>query len=50
MADLIEAFPEFAPSTVMLIATIPGLFMIFPSLFTVNFRLNLHPVVYYLLG
>lgn len=33
MADLIEAFPEFAPSTVMLIATIPGLFMIFPSLF-----------------
>ncbi|MFJ8066174.1 MFS transporter [Psychrobacillus sp. NPDC096426] len=33
MADLIEAFPDFAPSTVMLIATIPGLFQIVPALF-----------------
>ena len=33
MADLIVAFPNFAPSVVMLIATIPGFFQIFPSLF-----------------
>lgn len=33
MADLIVAFPEFSPTTVMLIATMPGLFQIFPSLF-----------------
>ena len=33
MADLIVAFPEFPPSVVMLIATIPGFFQIFPSLF-----------------
>lgn len=33
MADLIVAFPEFSPTTVMLIATIPGLLQIFPSLF-----------------
>jgi MFS family permease len=33
MADLIEAFPDFSPTTVMLVATIPGLFQIFPALF-----------------
>ncbi|MER2120030.1 MAG: MFS transporter [Solibacillus sp.] len=33
MADLIVAFPEFSPTTVMLIATMPGLLQIFPSLF-----------------
>ena len=33
MADLIVAFPEFSPTTVMLIATTPGLLQIFPSLF-----------------
>ena len=32
MADLIEAFPNHNPSVVMLIATIPGLFQIIPSL------------------
>ena len=33
MADLIAAFPDFNPTTVMLVATIPGLFQILPSLF-----------------
>ena len=33
MADLIVAFPDYSPSVVMLIATIPGLFQIIPSLF-----------------
>lgn len=33
MADLIMAFPNFSPSIVMLIATMPGLFQILPSLF-----------------
>ena len=33
MADLIVAFPSYNPSVVMLIATIPGLFCIIPSLF-----------------
>lgn len=33
MADLIAAFPDYDPTTVMLIATIPGLFQIFPALF-----------------
>lgn len=33
MADLIAAFPEYSMTTVMLIATIPGLLQIFPSLF-----------------
>ena len=32
MADLIDAFPNHNPSVVMLIATIPGLFQIIPSL------------------
>ena len=33
MADLIVAFPEYSMTTVMLIATMPGLLQIFPSLF-----------------
>ncbi len=33
MGDLIVAFPDVNPSIVMLIATIPGFFQIFPSLF-----------------
>ena len=33
MGNLIVAFPNFSPSVVMLIATIPGFFQIFPSLF-----------------
>ena len=33
MADLIVAFPDYNPSVVMLIATIPGLFSIIPALF-----------------
>ncbi|QFK71917.1 MFS transporter [Pradoshia sp. D12] len=32
MADLIKAFPNYNPSVVMLIATIPGFFQIIPSL------------------
>ena len=33
MADLIAAFPNYSPSIVMLIATMPGLLQILPSIF-----------------
>lgn len=33
MAQLIEAFPDYSPTVVMMIATIPGFLQIFPALF-----------------
>ncbi|MFJ5713221.1 MFS transporter [Neobacillus sp. NPDC093127] len=33
MADIIEAFPQYDPTIVMLVATFPGLIQIFPALF-----------------